>query len=118
MSLCSSVIPGMAMMSAIQSLWMLSQALELFHLSNSAHTAVVTMYDPVVATLDRISLDATDQKFIRAVSLFYLTVTARPPQLSLSGFSVIGRPLFLSVASQSITYLIIMMQFRTDMSPS
>ncbi|XP_052132013.1 uncharacterized protein LOC127751864 [Frankliniella occidentalis] len=97
-------------------MWILLLALELFELSDRAHEAVTAMHGPVVSALDKLSLDAHDQRFYRAVTLFYKSVSYRPALLSLSGFTSIDRPLFGSIVSLSVTYLVIMVQFRSDTS--
>ncbi|KAE8744568.1 Gustatory receptor 16, partial [Frankliniella occidentalis] len=115
--LCFALLSlGVLEAGASQVMWMLLLAFGLFQVSNRAHEAVTAMHGPVVSALDKLSMDAHDQAFFRAVTLFYKSVISRPARLSLSGFTSIDRPLFGSIVSLSVTYLVIMMQFRSDTS--
>ncbi|XP_034247492.1 uncharacterized protein LOC117649135 [Thrips palmi] len=69
----------------------------LYVINNEAHIASERMIGPVIAALDKMSLDASDPPCLRAVTLFYLTVTSWPARISLSGFTSLGRSLFTSV---------------------
>ncbi|KAE8736870.1 Gustatory receptor 13, partial [Frankliniella occidentalis] len=102
--------------AASQVLCMLALTSEQFRMIDLAHGAVTTMHGPVIAALDRLSINAPDEHFHRAVLLFYMSVSSRPANLSLSGFANIDRPLFTSIVSLTVTYLIIIMQFRTEVS--
>ncbi|XP_026292387.2 uncharacterized protein LOC113216777 [Frankliniella occidentalis] len=104
------------MLAASQYFWMLFLGFELFWMSDLAHAAVTAMHGPVVSALDKLSLDAHDEHFHRAVTFFYMSVSSRPAHLSLSGFTSVDRPLFTSIVSLSVTYLVIMVQFRSDKS--
>ncbi|KAE8747537.1 Gustatory receptor 15, partial [Frankliniella occidentalis] len=106
----------MLVSASTQVIWMFVLSFQAYRMSDLAHGAVSAMHGPVTAALDRLSMDARDEHFHRAVLLFYMSVSSRPAHLSLSGFANIDRPLFTSIVSLTVTYLIILMQFRTDVS--
>ncbi|XP_052126813.1 uncharacterized protein LOC113218211 isoform X2 [Frankliniella occidentalis] len=75
-----------------------------------AAAPALEMFGPFVGVLDGLCTD--DTRLAQTVSLFYHSMAAYPATLTLGGFTKIGRPLFTSVLSATVTYIVIMLQFQ------
>ncbi|XP_034239716.1 gustatory and odorant receptor 24-like [Thrips palmi] len=106
------VTSGILFNAVIEILFSAVILLQLGVITNGAHFGTQQMCGPVVDVLDKLSLGADDPQLFETVSLFYQSVVAFPAAVSLGGFTVVGRPLFTSVISATVTYMVIMMQFQ------
>ncbi|XP_034239704.1 uncharacterized protein LOC117644391 [Thrips palmi] len=106
------VASGVLYSAAIEMLMVATALLQLGLITNGAHYGTEQMCGPVVDALDKLSIVTDDPQLFQTVMLFYQSVVAFPAAVSLSGFTSVGRPLFTSVISATVTYMVILIQFQ------
>ncbi|XP_069673090.1 gustatory and odorant receptor 22-like [Periplaneta americana] len=87
-------------------------AFVLFVVCDSANKATLSIGDRFRDGILTARLSANDMYVKEQLDLFLTVISTNPPRLSLGGFVIVNRALYVSLGSMMATYLIVLLQFN------